>query len=274
MRLTERARIQLSTSLFLKAAGIHVQTLDYRAVRRYLRLDGAEEPFEVDDSLGEWMRPDSPALIQGMLQGLNSLCRGGIMAHESVRVLFRSVARDLNPRLLIAHHLGAPSRRGAAGASHSGTAVCGALTVCNFVQDEALHTNGVEQALRRRGEQVDLDRALLIDIVCSKDQSGAGRALLGQLLCHMLRAPRGRSRRDVLCAVAVSASGLRLLTSFGFQSIKLRGSEHFVWLKIDEASADTVRQALAFEGQASLMGMCVRPGLTRASQSNMYLNGC
>ena len=270
MRLTDRGRIALCTELFLKAAGLHVQVWDFRTVRRSLKLDGTE-PMDSGDNLTGMLRDSSPGAVHDVVDSLSTLCRGNIIGSESIRVLFREEARVLNPKLMIAHRLGAPKRS----SSRSSTTVVGMLTVCNFVQEEALATQGVRAALRRHRREVNLDDTLLIDVVCARDQSAAGRALLGQLLSDMLHLRRGaRARKSVLSAVAVSASGVRLLSHFGFESINLPSGHQFMWLNLKDVDASVIESALAFENQDRILSLCLRQGLTQGSRGNCYLNGC
>lgn len=273
MALTDRRRLQLYSELFLKAAQLHVQQLKYTAVRRYLKLDSAEQPLRANQSLVSLLRPSATGPIRDALGSISALCSGDVKAHESVRVLFRRVARDLKPRLLLAYRLGAPHKPN--DAASQGSALVGMLTVCDFTEEEALCTDGVEAALMRNRKRVDLSNALLIDVVCAKRHSGAGRGLLGELLPRQLKMRRGsKDRRDVICAVAATRAGLHLFDAFGFESIKIPGGDHFCWLSLDDLDPDKIASALIYENTKVIQGLCIREGLTKATRGRRYLNGC
>ena len=150
-----------------------------------------------------------------------------------------------------------------------------ALTMCDFTEEEALCTDGVGAALMRARKQVDLDNALLIDVVCARQHTGAGRGLLGELLVSQLSMRRGaKNKRDTICAVAASEDGLRLFNAFGFHSIRIPGGDHFCWIQFDELNVDTVGSALHYENTSQMQDICIRKGLTQRTQGRRYLNGC
>lgn len=246
-----KAKIEIIKSCsdkFLKAAKLDVKHLNFTEVRRYLNLDGADSPLAHDESLQQFLKPSATGRIRdALLIDTSQLCGqgpDGVKGHDSIRILFRSIAKGLEPKLLLALPLRQGPRR-----KRGESSLLGMLTSCNYTSEKALCTDDVRAALKRNGKekQVDLllDNALLIDVVCARPRTGAGRGLVGELLASQLRMRRGsKGRRNTICAVAASEGGHRLFQVFGFHSIPLSHGFCFCWISLDELDAGAVERAL------------------------------
>ena len=260
--------IQLWVSLYHKAAQLEIQAFDYAMMRRYLRdVDQYQEPLELDDVM-PGIPHDNASVVQSMLASLSNVCHSGIIGAESVRVLFRKEGRSLHPFMYVAHKLNVRSDNADDPIHIVG---CGMLTACDFVEDDALGTRGTARVLEEKG--IDLEEALLVDIVCSKEGSRSGRALLAHLLLRLKR-QRGEQRKSAVVTVTVTNEGRRLFESFGFSSRK-RGDGRLMYAKLSDIRFQHFVDSLLFEGSKQyLEDICFRPGLTSPTKNKKYTNGC
>ena len=267
--MSTSARIKFLCDLYEKSIQVQIQHLPFNVARRYLALDRGHDAPLAMGAPTPGVKASAPPEMQAALRSLGGMCTEDVIAQESVRVLFRKEARDLNPALLIAHPVSAPSRGGKGG---RGEASCGVCITCDFVEEAALSTKGARKILERR-HVAGLGRALLVDVICSA-RGGTGRALLGRLLQKMI-AKRGRERKELLklVAVVVSETGARLFRSFGARECKFRG-DLLMWIPISEVSVETIEEGLPFGNSKDLNALCIRNGLTRDSHGKAFANGC
>ena len=78
------------------------------------------------------------------------------------------------------------------------------------------------------------------------DQGGAGRAILGGLLCKMAL-KRGRERKDLLVVVVIGDPTARPFRSFGAAEAKLKeGGDLLVWIPIGDSIEGRLEKGLRF----------------------------
>ena len=270
---TTGAHLKLMCDLHAKATQVHVQHFPYTVARRYMKLDkGHSEPLEPGSKM-PGVSTSAPMEIRQLLEGLATICPedSNVIAQESVRLLFRRGSSDLNAALVVAHRIEAPPGAAEGELGLLRAAPCGICVTCDFVEDGALSTKGTARVLTRR--RVDgRENALLVDVICS-DRGGAGRAILGDLLCKMAM-KRGRERKDLLVAVVISDPAARLFRSFGADEAKLKGGDLLMWIPIDDSLEERLEKGLRFGNSDQMQALCYRKGLTRGSRNKTYQNGC
>ena len=156
--------------------------------------------------------------------------------------------------------------------------LAGAMTVCDFTEDDALSTVGARAALVKAGalpDGVDLEaQARFIDVVCTKPKSRAGRALVASLLIDLVKY-RGRSRKKFVVSVAVSRGGYDLLHAFGFTAVKFGSSDvNLMILDLQDVRMPLITTVLRFEGSNQILPRCYRHGRTKPSRHKVYSMGC
>ena len=115
-----------------------------------------------------------------------------------------------------------------------------------------LATKGLAKVLRERAK-LDPDRCILVDMVCSAEGTGAGRALLGQLIVDAKR--KRRRSPEALVFVAVSDTGSKLLASFGFEHLEI-DDDTIMYRRLDQLHLETFTDsALTFRGSDRTLDM-------------------
>ena len=227
-----------------------VQQLAYNDVKRLVSISDEEVEINGDDPL-------APIIVQGLASLDSNDGKTEIRPLGSIAALFEpgQLQRSLKPRLLIALSL------------DDGVELVGALVSCLFVRDETLGTELFSQSyctahsLPRFG-----DTWLFIDMVASRAKPSGGL-----LVVHAILAAQ-RSKLTGICAVAVSAGGLRLFRSLGFAVHRFRDGNwrHMCYLRLpQELSFEKIMRHLHFNGDDKIVeSICWREPLsTRAKYS-------
>lgn len=121
-----------------------------------MNLDGADSPLAHDESLQQFLKPSATGRIRdALLIDTSQLCGqgpDGVKGHDSIRILFRSIAKGLEPKLLLALPLRQGPRR-----KRGESSLLGMLTSCNYTSEKALCTDDVRAALKRNGKEKQVD---------------------------------------------------------------------------------------------------------------------
>lgn len=275
-------------SLLLKmhntAHSIMVQCLDYAQVKRHVAksaLDEDGDPVLLNGTELIPLKPNvTPAMQIIFKMFSDGFCGNDLPGQESIRLLFQPTAeaRSLHAALYVAHKLLPPGRGTDKRVDLSqlgnipAEAVTGYATTCDYAADEALSTTGYEALLRRHSANPDEIR--LVDIVCSRLHSNAGKCLLGQIMLDEFKR-RGSRKKKWLAAIAVSDGGVRLFKSFGFSRGTANGRHPMMLLNLEDIDMEVIRTALPVQGAEAMLGeVCMRKGLRDATRDKLYYNGC
>ena len=200
------------------ACSVAIQKLPYTRVRQLVAMDKVKDPMEEGESFTHFHNK-APPQMQQLIDSMTGLCCDAAIANESLRVLFSSQGRHLEPTLYAATKLHPKSKDPFSAVS---MAYAGVLVCCDYTEEGALSTVGATARLEKHIDSDVLeDSTAFVDIVCSVAKSRTGRALLAQLLVD-LKKSRRVNRKHVVVTVAVSQDGRDLFRSFGFDEIKLK----------------------------------------------------
>lgn len=273
-------------SLLLKmhntAHGVMVQCLDYAQVKRHVaesQLDEHGDDVPLDGTELIPLKPNvTPAMQVIFKMFSDGFCGDDMPGQDSIRLLFQPEARFLRAALYVAHKLSPPRRGGNNKADLSqlgeipAEAVAGYATTCDYATEEGINTLGYEALLARKN--VDLNEVRLVDIVCGRSHSNAGKCLLGQIILDEFKR-RGSRKKKWLAAVAVSDGGVRLFKSFGFSKNTVGQKHPMMLLKLEDIDMEVAQAALPVQGaEAMLREVCMRNGLRDATRDKLYYNGC
>ena len=252
--------------LYNKACSLELVRLSYPQVRKMLRADDIPNELDFGDQLPQ-IQGTAPRGFQLLLSSLTELCNQAAIPNESVRMLFSGAGRDLKPVLYVAIKL-KPSKVDPDSSVTLQSA--GVLTVCQFTEEEGLATMGVAGVLE--AQQLDPERCLLVDVVCSAAKSRSGRSLLAQLIVDL---QRKRTRPvESLATIAVSESGRRLFESFGFQKATHEG-DTVMFCRLSDITLETFTDSALLIGDGgTVLDMCFQPGLSEKTKHKMYKRGC
>ena len=204
-------------TMYNTACSIAIQKLPYVRVRQLVKLDKVKEPMEEGETFTQF-QSKAPLQMQQLMGSMTGLCRDAAIANESLRILFSSQGKHLEPTLYAATKL--KPRSGDPSCAVS-MAYAGVLTCCDFAEERALSTVGAAARLEKYLDDEVLESGTaFVDIVCSVAGSRVGRALLGQFLVD-LKKSRHMNRKHAVVTAAVSTEAA---SSFAVSDLKRSSS--------------------------------------------------
>jgi hypothetical protein len=249
-RLDHAKVFQMYLRLAMTQQGTLCNAYMYHAIKRLVAVHGDDvDPADVDDPL-------AARLVAG-IKALSTTRPNeqSVDPPASLAALFQEheLARSLKPKLYVGLDL------------RQDTHVCGMLTACDFVRDDALSTSKLTPAYCASHGLPRFDKDwLLLDVVASA-KPGTGALLLLQCAVAGMRA-----KKRGIVAIAVTAGGRGLLRSFGFDTTHSYrsngGTRHVGHLHLSALRFADVHRRLRVHD--ALLATCVRSGLTaRSAQS-------
>jgi hypothetical protein len=245
-RLDHTKFFQMYMRLAMTQHGTVCNAYSYHAVKRLVAVDGDDiEAAAVEDPLASRIVAGIKALPDATRANEQS-----VDPPASLAALFQEheLARALKPKLYVALDVRTADAR-----------VCGMLTACDFVRDDALSTSRLTADYCSEHGLPRFDKDwLLVDVVASA-KPGTGALLLLQCVVAALRA-----RKRGVVAIAVTTGGRGLMRSFGFDTTRSfranGGTRHVAHLHLSALRfADVHRRLRVHE---SLLATCVRGGYT------------
>ena len=233
-------------------SGIMIQKLSYNETRKLVLIDQEEVVFVSTDPLGE-------ILVSG-LKMLESEAESTVIKPlGSVSALFETgtLQRSLNPRIHLANSV------------RDGVKVVGAIVSCSFTCDETLGTTRFDPQYCAKNDLPKFgSNWLLIDVVASRLKPS------GALLTTHAILEACKARCVGVCAVAVSAAGLKLLKDLNFASHSFKDKKttrNMCYMKLSDLSFSVVARTLKFKDDDKIVeSICFRdPHTKRAMQSSM-----
>ena len=236
--------------MYAKLASIQFGTLvnvyRYHDVKRLIEVHGDDIEARGDDSLGAQL-----------VEGVKALPKAGrgrdaeIDPPASLASLFQEheLARSLKPKLWLAFDL-----------QDDEATICGMLTACDFVRDDALSTSRLTQTYCTQHQLPRFDASWqLIDVVASDKRGSAALMLL-----HCIIAAT-RAKKAGLVSIAVTAGGKNLYQSCGFNVSHSwkegGGTRTLAFCKLSDIHLGALHTRLRLHN-GLLDETCVRQGLT------------
>ena len=226
--------------------GTLINVYRYNDVKRMIEVHGDDIEARGVDSLGAQL-----------VEGVKALPKAGrgrdaqIDPPASLASLFQEheLARSLKPKLWLAFDL-----------QDDKATICGLLTACDFVCDNALSTSKLTQAYCTQHQLPRLDASWqLIDVVASDKRGSAALMLLNCIIAAT------RAKKTGLVSIAVTAGGRNLFESCGFNvshSWKERGGMRtLAHCKMNNIHLGVLHTRLRLHNRM-LDETCVREGLT------------